>query len=270
MSYCRKVEVIFEDDREKAGAEREIPGRDALEKEDRGEGKRWLYITDDASEAKKLRNAGEAVVVWLHGGNRDQDFSEFIFALEDPEHLEQEYIEKVYRRLKGLPWKILETERCLVRETTVEDVDAFYEIYSEPAITEHMEDLYPKVEQEKQYVKEYIEKVYTYYEFGVWTVLLKETGEIIGRAGLSMREGYAEPELGFLIGVPWQRKGYAGEVCRGILDYGWERLGFDRVQVLVEPENAPSLHLCRKLGFAGEEVLELNGRKYCRMIKSFS
>ncbi|MGN0166826.1 MAG: GNAT family N-acetyltransferase [Acetatifactor sp.] len=226
-----------------------------------------LYITDNADRAKELRDCGHAVLVYLHEGNRNQDFSDFIFAVEEPELLEPEYLEKVYRRLKGLPWKILETERCLVRETTVEDVDSFYEIYKHPNITKYMEDLYPEVEQEKQYVKEYIEKIYTYYEFGVWTVLEKESGAVIGRAGFSCREGYAEPELGFIIGVPWQRKGYAEEVCRAILKFGREELGFDRVQVLVETENEPSLKLCRKLGFEGEEKVMLGGRGHYRMLK---
>ena len=130
-----------------------------------------LYITDDAETAETLRSEGEAVLVYLHPGNAGQDFSRFLFAVEDPEELEPDYVERVYRRLKGLPWHILETPRCLIRETTPEDVEDFYRIYSHPDITKYMEGLYPEVEQEKQYVREYIKKVYTYYGFGVWTVV---------------------------------------------------------------------------------------------------
>ena len=225
-----------------------------------------LYITDDVAIARSLRAEDKAVVIYLHEGNASQDFSDFLYAVEDPENLSEDYVERVYRRFRGLPWKILETERCIVRETTVEDVEAFYEIYSHPSVTEHMEGLYPDVEEEKQYVRDYIAKVYTFYEFGVWTVLEKSSGAVIGRAGLSCREGYEEPELGFIIGVPWQRKGYAEEVCRAILQFGREELGFEKIQVLVEPENEPSLRLCRKLGFCGEEENEIKGKKYIRML----
>ena len=107
-----------------------------------------LYLTDDAGTARGLREAGEAVLIYLHPGNRDQDFSGFLFAVEDPEELEPEYIERAYRRLKGLPWNILRTARCLIRETIPEDVESFYQIYSHPAITEYMEGLYPEVEEE--------------------------------------------------------------------------------------------------------------------------
>lgn len=225
-----------------------------------------LYVTDDIQTARELRNCGAAVLIYLHEGNREQDFSEFMYAVEDPEGLDPEYVDKVYRRLKGLPWDILETERCLIRETTPEDVEEFYQIYSDPAITRYMEDLYPEIEQEKQYIREYIEKVYSFFEFGVWTVVERESGSVIGRAGFAYREGYEDPELGFIIGVPWQRRGYAQEVCRAVLKYGWEVLGFEQVQALVEPGNEASLRLCGKLGFAEKERVTEKGKEYVRLV----
>lgn len=231
------------------------------------EKKRVLYVTDDMGAAKQLRNRGEAVLIYLHQGNKDQDFSGFPYAVEDPESLDSDYADRVYRRLKGLPWDILETERCLIRETTPEDVDDFFQIYSDPSITEYMEELYPEPEQERRYIREYIEKVYTFLEFGVWTVVEKTSGSVIGRAGFSYREGYQEPELGFIIGVPWQRHGYAKEVCTAILEYGKNVLEFTRVQAMVEPENLISLHLCAKLGFREEERVSLQGKRYVRLIK---
>lgn len=227
-----------------------------------------LYLTDDAGTARGLREAGEAVLIYLHPGNRDQDFSGFLFAVEDPEELEPEYIERAYRRLKGLPWNILRTARCLIRETIPEDVESFYQIYSHPAITEYMEGLYPEVEEERQYVRDYIEKVYTFFGFGVWTVIERETGAVIGRAGFSYREGFDELELGFIIGVPWQRRGYAEEVCRAVLAYGWSALEFRQVQALVEPENIPSVRLCEKLGFRKDENVNVGEKEYYRFIVS--
>lgn len=224
-----------------------------------------LYITDDVEKAHMLLGQGEAVLPYLHEGNRDRDFSEFLYVVEEPDELEEDYVVKVYQRLKDLPWRIMETDRLLVRETTTEDVEAFFEIYSDPAITEFMEDLYPEKEQEKAYIREYIKKVYGFYEYGVWTLVEKETGQVIGRAGFSNREGCRDPEIGFIIGVPWQRKGYAYEVCAAILRYGWEQLDFETVQVLVEPGNEASLRLCHKLGFQFRENVTMEGKQYKRL-----
>ena len=225
-----------------------------------------LYVTDDSKTAKELKSRGEAVLIYLHEGNKEQDFTGFLYAVEDPDNLDPEYALKVYQRMKGLPWDILQTERCLIRETTPEDVDDFFRIYSDPEITRYMESLYPEPEQEKQYIRDYIEKIYTFYEFGVWTVVQRDSGAVIGRAGFAYREGYEEPELGFIIGVPWQHQGYAEEVCRAILEYGWERLEFTRVQAMVEPGNEASLKLCEKLGFEEKETVKAGERVYLRLI----
>lgn len=212
-----------------------------------------LYITDSVSQADVLREKNLPVLGWLHKGG--ETLNGLAYLMECPEEIDVRYLERVYRRFHDIPWDILETERCLLRETTVSDVDVFFEIYSNPEIVRYTEELYPEKEQERAYIREYIEKVYHYYEFGVWTVISKETGEIIGRAGFSVREGYDLPELGFVIEVPWQGKGIATEICRAILQYGDEEFGFDHVQALVQPENAASLALCHKLGFVEQQTV---------------
>lgn len=236
----------------------------------------FVFVTDEADTAAALKEQGEAVLIYFHEGNDGQDFSAFRYGVEDPMQLAQEpeYLERIYRRLKGLPWNILETERLLVRETTVEDVDAFWEIYQEPSITKYTEGLYPKIEQERAYVREYIEQVYALYEYGIWTVVEKDSGAVIGRVGFSERPGYELPELGFVVGVPWQKKGYAYEACKAILEYGREELGFQAVQLLVEQENEASLKLCAKLEFedTGElvSVSEEGTCSYRRLMKQLT
>jgi RimJ/RimL family protein N-acetyltransferase len=148
----------------------------------------------------------------------------------------------------------------------VEDVDAFVKIYSDPEIVRYTEELYPEVGKEKEYIRQYIEKVYQYFEFGVWTVQLKKTGEIIGRAGFSVRDGYTLPELGFIIAKKWQNKGIATEICSAILAYGKEYYGFDKVQLLVRPENEASIALCKKLGFQEEKQVTEGGKEYLYMV----
>lgn len=226
-----------------------------------------LWITDSRELALTLGAAKIPFAVYLHPGNRHRDFSMAQYGVEDLEDTDAAFLEGVYRRFTGLPWDILETERCLVRETAEEDVDSFYRIYSEPAITRFTEGLYPRVEQEKEYVREYREKIYSFYNYGVWTIALRENGDIIGRAGFSFRPGFDDPELGFVIGLPWQGKGFAGEVCGAILRYGEEELGFTRVQALSEPENAASLALLRRLGFVRQGSVEESGKQYVLLVR---
>ncbi len=219
-----------------------------------------LFMTDSSEFAAYLMSSGCCVVGILDNCNSDEDFTGLKYVFSEIEQVEFDSFMKVYQRYAHLPWKILETGRLIIRETTVEDVDAFYEIYSDPEITRFMEDLFENPEDEKKYQADYIEKVYKLMGFGVWTIVLKETGEVIGRAGYSLRNGFDDFELGFLIGLKYQHNGYAYEACRAILNYGRDILQIHHVLAFVKEGNLVSLRLCRKLGFekSGDARIEEN------------
>lgn len=221
-----------------------------------------LWITDSARVAETLTREGKAVLIWLHEQNRNQDFGAYRYACDNPAQLDMDYLEGVYRRFRNIPWEILETERCLIRETTVEDVEEFYRIYENPTITEFMESLYEDPEEERAYARDYIDKVYSFYGFGIWTVVEKNTGQVIGRAGICYREGYDDPEIGFVIEADRQRRGYATEVCRAILKYGQEELGFERLLAFVQPKNQASMRVCDKLGMENVGQVVIKGEVY--------
>ncbi len=225
-----------------------------------------LYITDSVQVLVALAEQKLPAVVYLHEANKGEDMSGAQYAFEEPGSLDAVYVERVYRRFRGIPWDILETGRCYLRETVPEDVDAFYEIYSAPEMTRYTEALYESKISERAYIREYIERIYKYFEFGVWTIIYKETGEIIGRAGLNVREGYDMPELGYVIGRPWQGKGLATEVCRGVLEYAWEEFGFEKVMTLIQMENEASMHVAKKLGFRFQEKRTEKDVEYCLLI----
>ncbi|MDE5910193.1 MAG: GNAT family N-acetyltransferase [Lachnospiraceae bacterium] len=234
----------------------------ALKRMDQYERNETLVITDEPETAEALLKEGWYVVILYHEKNREKAFPAVRYGVEDLFLLEYRSFEEAFKRLAGLPWNILETDRLKVRESTVEDVDDFYRIYSEPSITYYMENLYQKREEEEAYMKAYIDQIYGFYGYGLWTVQLKDTGEVIGRAGLSVREGYDLPELGFVIDAAHQNKGYAFEVCAAILIYAKEELAFDKVQALVNEKNTASLGLLDRLGFEFQDNVIVSDGDY--------
>ncbi len=225
-----------------------------------------LFVTDEEETLQALKQNGYYAIALLHGGNKEQDLSAALYAITDIEELTFDSFAMAYMRLSGKPWTIMETKRCVIREMTVEDVDAFYQIYKEPSITFYMEDLFEEPEEEREYTREYIKKIYSFYGYGLWSIVGKESETVIGRAGISWREGFDIPELGFVIAVPYQHKGYAYEVCRAILDYGKEELGFDKVQALIKKNNEASIGLCTRLGFVRTDSVEDKGKEYERYV----
>lgn len=212
-----------------------------------------LYITDHEEIAKQLLEEKANVLVWLHEENKDKNLTFAPYAIENIEEMDFKYAERIYQRFQKLPWKIAETQRCMIREMTEDDLDAVYEVYAGKSITKYMEGLYENREEELEYTRSYIQNAYTFWGYGTWVIEKKEDKKIIGRVGYNNRDGYEEAELGFVIMEEEQRKGYARECCEAVLKVGKEEYEFEKVQALVKEENIPSIHLCQKLGFQFQE-----------------
>ncbi|RKM59965.1 N-acetyltransferase [Butyrivibrio sp. CB08] len=221
-----------------------------------------LVATDRGEASEKLLADGYYVVGVLHDDRDVQEFKGAKYVFSEIENVDMDSFVKVFQRYAEEPWEILRTERLLIRETTIEDVDEFYKLYSDPSMTEFIEGLFEDPEDEKRYQRDYIKKVYGLMGFGVWTLVRLSDGAIVGRAGYSVRNGFDEVELGYLIGKDYQRQGYAMEACQAILDYGRDVLQFDKVQTLVKAENEASIAMCEKLGFVKDSEVDVEENIY--------
>ena len=185
------------------------------------------------------------------------------YAVESLAELDIEYLERVRRRYNHIPWDIGETDRCLIRELSLSDLPALYELYDKPGMTDFVEPLYD-YETELEYQKAYIENMYGFYEYGMWLVFSKETGKLIGRAGLE------HDELGYMIAPELQNLGYATEVCRFIIDYARENTDFEELYCRIDERNTASVRLAKKLGFtnSGHVDEDIHASIYRKNIKN--
>ena len=151
--------------------------------------------------------------------------------LATPDAICPEYLERIVRRHIGLPWIITETDRLLIREFTMEDIAGMPE---EPDVWFTQEEREAdQVFYDAEKLKAYIKGQYRFYEYGIWALVRKTDGRIIGKAGLSNakeREAVRadvpdeELKLGYHVFHPYRRQGYAEEACRAILDYAKNEL----------------------------------------------
>lgn len=185
------------------------------------------------------------------------------YAVESLAELDIEYLERVRRRYNHIPWDIGETDRCLIRELTLSDLPALYELYDKPGMTDFVEPLYD-YETELEYQKAYIENMYGFYEYGMWLVFSRETGKLIGRAGLE------HDELGYMIAPELWNQGYATEVCRFIIDYARKNTDFEELYCRIDERNTASVRLAKKLGFtnSGNVDDDINASIYRKNIKN--
>lgn len=220
-----------------------------------------LYLCGCGSVLRELLDRGACAIGYAHADNAGEVFSGAPYIVQEPDQVEADSYVKMYQRGAGLPWTILETERCLVREFTVDDLDGIYALYDGQART-FLEPPSDDRSHEREILSAYIQRIYGLYGFGHWAVISREEpGTLIGRVGYSAitdrqeREAQAlgiplpDVDFGFLIGARWRRQGIAGEVCRALLRYGISEIGFTCIRADARNDNTASIRLLTELGF---------------------
>lgn len=227
-----------------------------------------LMIADCEETVQKAKKWNMAVLGYQPPAER-RIVSSLDMIVEGFEEIDFYFLERIYQRFHHLPWTVIETERCLVREITLEDLDALYEVYRPKEITRYLDGLYEERDKEEEYTKAYIENMYRFYGYGLWVVIEKATGELIGRAGLEHLEIEDEVclQLGYVIAQNKQGQGLATEVCEGIIAYAKEALETEKLYCLIQKGNVVSETVAEKLGFYFEKSIEISGKAMQRYLK---
>ena len=143
---------------------------------------------------------------------------------------------------------IIETERLILREYTQDDFSNLYAILSDPVTMQH----YPKPYDTAgtQRWLDWNFHNYKAYGFGLWAIVLKETGEFIGDCGITMQpiDGAQLPEIGYHIHKDHWRRGYAKEAAAAVRDWAFENHDFACLYSYMKYTNIASYSTARSVG----------------------
>ena len=250
-----------------------IPGifvstKEELEEKWGEHGIQAVYLTDQPEVLREIKQLGGACI-YLEGQNEGICYeADYIWQMSReidlPDH---EYIQRIWQRHMHQPWLIAETERLIIRESMIEDLPYFQKFYKEEQDNPDVQPLC-----EEQILHSYITTRYPLFEYGLWTIVEKSTGTVLGRAGIEeLPEDYGdlagEPELSYLIGKEYRGNGYASEACQAILRYAAEELGMQRIYLRTSKDNLPSQKLAEKLGLLKvESITEYKDLLYCGLL----
>ena len=142
----------------------------------------------------------------------------------------------------------METKRLIHRELTMEDFDALHKILSDPQTMQH----YPapfSQEETSRWIRRNMER-YAEFGFGLWAVILKENGELIGDCGITMQNIHGQhlPEIGYHIRRDLWRRGYASEAAQACMDFIFTRTLFNSVYSYMKYTNEASYGVALKNG----------------------
>lgn len=172
------------------------------------------------------------------------------YVVYDYEDITDMYCEHIYARKTHTPAYILETDNYIVREECENDLEELYRLYDTLSDCSFIEPLY-EAEREKEFLSAYISNMYGFFDYGLWLVFDKKTGELVGRMGIENRsiDGVNCQELGYLVGRKYQRRGIAYEVCSKIVEYAREYLYIDRLYACIHKDNITSINFINKMKF---------------------
>lgn len=140
----------------------------------------------------------------------------------------------------------LETERLLLRPPCADDFDAFAAFCADPLPMQHLGGVQaPSVAWRSLAT---MAGSWHLLGYSMFSVIEKDSGRWVGRAGPWQPHGWPGPEVGWSI-VPdrWGR-GYAPEAARAAIDWAFDVLGWEQVIHTIAPDNRNSQAVARKLG----------------------
>jgi [ribosomal protein S5]-alanine N-acetyltransferase len=182
---------------------------------------------------------------------------------------------------------VLETERLVLRHLEWDDLDDLAAIMGDREVMRYIGAGEPKTrEQTRRLMGFWIEDgsrawgsetlkrlpqlaraIERDAHFSLWATIHKPDNRFIGRCGLLAwdLDGAKEVEVGYMLSRAYWGRGLATEAARGIRDYGFDRLGFDRLISLIRPDNVRSQRVAIKNGMTHERdvtVREVMARVY--------
>ncbi len=145
---------------------------------------------------------------------------------------------------------ILETARLFLRQMTQKDFNSLAAILQDEETMTAYNGAFNDEE-----VQEWLDRQLMRYreygpEMGLWAVVLKETGEMIGQCGLTYQPWKGENvlEVGYLFRRDVWHHGYATEAAMGCIRYAAETLGAEEICSIIRDTNLPSQRVALRNG----------------------
>ena len=141
-----------------------------------------------------------------------------------------------------------ETPRLYTREMTLADTPDIVKMLQDKAVMYAYEHAFSTKE-----IEDWMSRQFTRYEelgFGLWTLVRKDTHEIIGQCGLTMQDiGDREVlEIGYLLQKEHWHKGYATEAAIGCKEYAFSVVQAREVFSIIRDTNYSSMNVAIRNG----------------------
>jgi RimJ/RimL family protein N-acetyltransferase len=157
---------------------------------------------------------------------------------------------------------VLVTPRLILREMTAGDLDDLAALLGDQDVMRYYPQ--PMTRDEAQSWIEWNQRLYRRYGFGLWAMLLRDTGEFAGDCGLTPQhvDGVDEIEVGYHVRSSLQGQGLATEAAAAARDFARDRIQLSRLIAIINPANMPSRRVAAKIGLRPEKHAIVFGHEH--------
>ena len=159
------------------------------------------------------------------------------------------------------PFPVLETERLVLREITLDDGEFWMRNFSDPDVVELTAWEPPRdLEAAKAEILQFCTQPFRESTGIRWGIAFRGSPDLIGTLGYHqwVREGAHRARMGYDLLREHRREGIMTEAMRAAVTYGFTTMGLHRIEVLTDPINTASIRLVERLGFHREGTLREN------------
>nr|WP_317363718.1 GNAT family N-acetyltransferase [uncultured Blautia sp.] len=219
-----------------------------------------MVIEDSENGCRAAKAAGMTCMAYYNPDSGKQNLQTASVVVEGFEEIDAIFANKIYCHHHHLPALVCETERLLIKEMEEKDIPGLMEICEQQTSKDACEGIGKNITEELEGFADYRTYMYELCDMGYWCVTKKDTGEIIGRAGIEPKywdNRKTVVEMGYVIDENFRNQGFAYEACKAILQVAVER-GAVYLHCRIKKDNQPSRQLARKLGFVktDEHILQ--------------
>ena len=155
---------------------------------------------------------------------------------------------------------ILETPRLALRQLSFDDAGFIFELLNEPGWLRFIGDKGVRnLEDARDYIRTGPMASYERLGFGLYVVMLKDTGTPVGMCGLLKRDTLPDVDIGYAFLERHQGRGYAHEAAAAMIAHGRNNHGLERIVAITNADNVASAKVLGKIGMRFEALIPWEG-----------
>ena len=150
----------------------------------------------------------------------------------------------------------LSTARLSLRRFAPTDIDLLCALYADPVVARFLGGVKTRSECEAMLRERILDYYAAHPGLGLWVTQRRDSGAAVGLHLLNHIRGEMHIQIGYVLATPHWGRGYATEMTRALLQYGFRERGLAQITAVTDLANSASQHVLEKCGLRrhGERV----------------